>query len=315
MNYLIFGGTGTLGNQLTDKLIEDENNKIFIFSRDENKQWIMKKKYNNPNIKFYIGDIRNQQRIKECLIEASPNVIILASAMKHIDICEENPYESIETNILGIKNCIESALLNENYLNLISFLFISTDKACNPINIYGQCKSISEKLIFNASTKKTNIKFLCVRYGNVFDSRGSIIDLLKNHKMEYISETHPDMTRFFLSKKEAECLIFDCLKNGQNGELWVRKSPSFLIKNILTYFSIKNNKEIRCIGIRKGEKMHEELFSIYESQNIKSYGSYFIYNKNGVEKSVNSSFDNSNYSSVDCNLSYEETVNYIENNI
>lgn len=308
MKYLIIGGTGTLGNQLTETILKNKTNHVFIYSRDENKQWSMKKKFQGENITFIIGDIRDKNSIEKCILNTKPNIVILAAALKHIDICEYNPTEAVATNIIGIQNCIEAA---EKYGgdSLEKFLFISTDKACNPINVYGQCKSIAEKLIFHAA-KTSKIKFLCVRYGNVFNSRGSLIDLLTNHRssIKSISLTHPEMTRFFMLKTQAEELIFDCLEHGENGQLWVRKAPSFLIKNILQYYSSRYNLPIEETGIRPGEKIHEELYSKYESQHVLPFGEYFIIDKNytnPITASYNSSTDNT---------SYQDTVSYIEKN-
>lgn len=309
MNYLIIGGTGTLGHQLTTRILKDPDNTIWIFSRDENKQWAMKRSF-NKKLNFIIGDIADSSAVVRTLLIAKPHVIILAAAQKHIDICEYNPYSCIDTNILGTKTCIEAIRMCKP-VNLQKVLFISTDKACNPVNIYGQSKSISEKLMAYAASTIPEIKFLTVRYGNVFNSRGSLIDLLENNgeQMEYISLTHPEMTRFFMTKLQAETLIFDTLEKGESGELWIRKAPSFLIKNIIDYYAIKYDKEVKITGLRPGEKIHEELFSTYEYPKIVERGDYYILTMN-----VHNTDNYKNYKSDNNNLSYDETVDYITRN-
>lgn len=258
---LIIGGTGSLGNELT-QFYSQYNNEIIILSRDENKQWFMKRKF--PDVKFIIGDMRNITTIERVLREISPNIIIIAGAIKHVDIAEQNIGECIDTNITGVRNIIETVIkLNDK--NIESTLLISTDKSCAPINVYGMCKSISERMIAEASTKKCCTKFLCVRYGNVLNSRGSIIpkfiEMGKNKEDTYFPITNLDMTRFFMTLKKSVQLINTALCVGISGDTWIPVINSFSIYQIANYFSLKYNKQISLMGIRAGEKIHECLIN------------------------------------------------------
>jgi len=256
---LILGGSGSIGTSLIKKY--KNNNEIIIFSRDENKQYLLKQEHNN--VKFIIGDIRNKNSLEKCINYINPNIIIVASALKHIDICETNTQECIDTNIIGIRNVIDCTL---NLNNLI-VVFISTDKACSPITTYGMCKSISERMIIEASTK-SRIKYICVRYGNVINSRGSLIPkLVEISKSTQTSFplTEERMTRFFMTLEDAIELIETSILQGNSGEIWIPKTNSFKIRDILEFFSKKYNKHIENIGIRGIEKIDEILINEYEA--------------------------------------------------
>lgn len=274
-NILIMGGTGSLGNELTSSF--GQGNTIGIFSRDENKQWTMKRKY--PTAKFFIGDVKDKTSMVRAITGFRPNIIIFAAAQKHIDICEREVSESVNTNILGIRNLIEILELR-NDPALTTVLFISTDKACNPINVYGQCKSISEKLMFEASKIVPRINFICVRYGNVINSRGSLVPLFEEiaHDDNKICfpVTDERMTRFFMSISQAVTLIETSIIKGNSGEIWIHQVPSLFVIHIARYFSEKYNKPISIVGIRPGEKLHEELYSITEESKSRRHEDFIV---------------------------------------
>ncbi len=283
---LILGGTGSLGHKLVDHF--SKTNEIYIYSRDENKQWAMKQEYKElpeGQLKFVIGDIRDRERFKYCLHWIKPNIIIIAAALKHIDICEFNPGESITTNILGIKNVIDT-VAQEALENKIDFLetvlFVSTDKACSPVNVYGMCKSISERLMVEKSERISKPKFVNVRYGNVINSRGSLIPVLEgiandpSKKFFYITDLR--MTRFFMTLKESVELIENTMKYGETGDTYVPKTiKSCSIHDLIKYFSEKYQKPIRTVGLRPGEKLHECLINITEiNRTIETIHAYVI---------------------------------------
>ena len=199
----VFGGTGSLGYELNMRY--KDNNIIYNFSRDECKHWEMKLYFNShPNIRFIIGNVGDKSIVNQSIKRISPNIIIIASAMKHIEQCEINTYESIKTNLIGTQHIIDSIEENLNTLQrLETVVFVSSDKACSPINNYGMCKALSESLLIEKAHYIPSIKFINVRYGNVLNSRGSIIPLL--HKIgndsgkEYFTITSNEMTRFVMT--------------------------------------------------------------------------------------------------------------------
>lgn len=277
-NILIIGGTGSLGHSLVDYY--HSSNKITIFSRDENKQWSMKRKY--PNLSYIVGDMRNRESISVAIKRSNPDIIIIAGALKHVDICEQNTGECIDTNITGVRNVI-SAVESSNSRNIESVLLISTDKSCSPVNVYGMCKSISERMMVEASVNKLSTydynddihpislptKFLCVRYGNVLNSRGSLIPKFKEigeskTETEFLI-TDENMTRFFMTLNDSVKLIDVALNHGEGGETWIPQVSAFKVKDIADYFSQKYNKPVVVIGIRPGEKLHECLVNETES--------------------------------------------------
>jgi len=267
---LIFGGTGSLGNKLVEKYIK--NNKLYVYSRDEDKHWNMKIKFNNnENLEFIIGDVINENKISKTIIRIDPDIIIIASAMKHVDYCELNVDECINTNLLGIKNILNAIEVNNKSLNLKTVVFISTDKACSPINTYGMAKAISEQLMIEKSVLIPNKKFVCVRYGNVLNSRGSIIPLL--HKLgndptiDNFLLTDENMTRFVMTLEESVNLIEHAIIDGDSGDIIVSELISMKVKDLLEIFSEKYNKPIINVGIRPGEKLLESL--INETQSLR----------------------------------------------
>lgn len=282
-NILIVGGTGSLGNSLTDRYLK--NNKIMIYSRSENLQWEMKNKYNNENLSFFVGDIRDKERLETSLFVFKPNIIIIAAALKHIDICENNISECISTNIYGVKNILD-IILTYSILDNIPFLetvcFISTDKACAPVNTYGMCKSISERIIVEKSNIIDKPKFINVRYGNVLCSRGSLIPFYQNiikdkNQTSVLPLTDSEMTRFFMTLDESVNLIEFSILNASSGDTVIpKKISSYKIIDIAQYISFKYDIPINITGLRPGEKLFETLISYTESLRTIELDDYYI---------------------------------------
>jgi FlaA1/EpsC-like NDP-sugar epimerase len=276
---LLFGGTGSLGYEFVKRYIKF--NKIINFSRDECKHWKMKLDFNNnPNLSFIIGDVINKQKIEETILRIKPNIIIISSAMKHIEQCEYNTDQSLNTNLLGIKNILDTIELYKNNLirTLETILFVSSDKACSPINVYGLCKALSETLVIEKSHYIKEFKFVNIRYGNVLNSRGSIIPLL--HKIgldsdkKYFTLTNENMTRFVMTLEQSVDLIQHTLLNGKSGDTVIPKLVSMNVKDLVEIFSEKYNKPIIITGIKPGEKLLESLINESQSARIQIYGEY-----------------------------------------
>ena len=275
-SYLITGGTGSFGKAFVQNLVNSKKkiSRLVIFSRDELKQYEMAqlfpvKKY--PFIRFFLGDVRDAKRV----VTATDGIetIIHAAALKQVPTTEYNPFEAIKTNIIGANNVIEAALTNK-VKNVIA---LSTDKACSPINLYGATKLCSDKLFISANNIKGNqkIKFSVVRYGNVFGSRGSVVPFfLKNKSLGELPITDKDMTRFNISLEYAVYVVMWSLKNLIGGELLIPKLPSYKIMDLAKAISSKCKTPI--IGIRPGEKIHEEMISSSDSQNTIELKNFFI---------------------------------------
>ena len=275
-SYLITGGTGSFGKAFVQNLVNSKKkiSRLVIFSRDELKQYEMAqlfpvKKY--PFIRFFLGDVRDAKRV----VTATDGIetIIHAAALKQVPTTEYNPFEAIKTNIIGANNVIEAALTNK-VKNVIA---LSTDKACSPINLYGATKLCSDKLFISANNIKGNqkIKFSVVRYGNVFGSRGSVVPFfLKNKSLGELPITDKDMTRFNISLEYAVYVVMWSLKNLIGGELLIPKLPSYKIMDLAK--AISSKCETPIIGIRPGEKIHEEMISSSDSQNTIELKNFFI---------------------------------------
>lgn len=268
---LLIGGSGSLGNTFIKKHIE--TNEIYVYSRDECKHWTMQLQYNNhPNLKFIIGNICNKEKIQQTILRHNFHIIINAAAMKHIDKCEYESNECIDTNINGPQNLIN---IIENFKNDLTNLkcvcFISTDKACSPVNIYGMSKAISESLFVEKAKYVPNIKFVCVRYGNVLNSRGSIIPMLhemgNNPDVKNFKLTDERMTRFVMTLEQSVELIERAIEHGESGDIVIPKLVSCKIKDLLEIFSEHYNKPIMKVPLRPGEKMLESL--INETQSLR----------------------------------------------
>ena len=276
---LIFGGSGSLGYELVKRYLS--NNKIVNYSRDECKHWNMKLDFNhNPNLSFIIGDVINKHKVEETLLRIKPNIIIIASAMKHVNLCEYNTDQSLNSNLLGVKNILDSVEKYKNDLKdtLNTVLFVSSDKACSPVNIYGMCKALSEGLVIEKSYYIKEFKFVNIRYGNVLNSRGSIIPLLHNIgndiNKEYFTLTHENMTRFVMTLEQSVNLIEHAILNSDSGDTVIPKLLSMNVKDLLDIFSQKYNKPIKIIGLLPGEKLLESLINNTQSARLKLNNEY-----------------------------------------
>ena len=273
---LITGGTGSFGKKLTERLLKKypKIKKLIIFSRDELKQYEIKKKFDKkkyPSLRFFLGDIRDKERLKRSL--EGVDYVFHAAALKQVDTAEYNPFEFIKTNIIGSNNLIEACLDN----SVKKVLALSTDKASSPINLYGATKLCADKLFAAANNVvgKRKISFSVLRYGNVLHSRGSVLPLLieklKNNKTFKI--TDENMTRFNIELDQAIDLSIECLKNMIGGEIFVPKLKSYKILDLAN--ALNNKNKIEFIGIRPGEKLHEEMISKIDSLNTYDLGKIF----------------------------------------
>ncbi|NEU62423.1 UDP-N-acetylglucosamine 4,6-dehydratase family protein [Paenibacillus sp. ALJ109b] len=266
---LIIGGTGTIGNHLVRRILEDEPNVIRVFSRDEHKQYEMRNELQaySQKLRYLIGDVRDQKRLSRAM-EGIDYVFHLA-AMKHVPSCEYNPFEAVQTNVIGTQNVIQAALEN----NVTKVLFTSTDKAISPTNTYGATKLTAERLISAAEYQKGSkiTVFSSVRFGNVMGSRGSVIPLFKNQIIEKkeITITDPDMLRYMMTPSQAIDLILQSNEKARGGEVFVLKMPvirigdlaEVLIEEVTNSHKIDEQVAIRVIGLRPGEKRYEEIMT------------------------------------------------------
>ena len=272
---LITGGTGSFGKQFIKTILENypDVGKIVIYSRDELKQSVIKQKYpayDYPQLRFFIGDVRDRER----LIQACEgvDVIIHAAAIKQVDTAEYNPTECIRTNIDGAENVIHAALA----CGVKDVVALSTDKACAPINLYGATKLASDKLFAAANNIRgsKDIKFSVVRYGNVMGSRGSVIPFFMDKKKEgLLPITHEEMTRFNISLQDGVNLVMFALDNHLGGEIFIPKIPSYKILDVAE--AIAPECKQRVVGIRPGEKLHEEMITDSDSLNTIDLGPYY----------------------------------------
>lgn len=265
---LITGGTGSFGKSFIEQIIKKHKNikKLIIFSRDELKQFNLSKKYSDEKYKFlrfFIGDVRDYKRLDWALKEV--DIVIHAAALKQVPAAEYNPIEAIKTNILGAQNVIEASLNN----NVKKVIALSTDKASSPVNLYGATKLCSDKLFIAANNFKggKKISFSVVRYGNIFGSRGSVIHsfLSQKKKDNVLKITDLAMTRFLLSVDKGVDLVIWSISNSFGGEIIIPKIPSIKIIDLAKIIAPKS--KIKVIGVRPGEKIHEELISTHESRN------------------------------------------------
>ena len=293
---LITGGTGSFGNAVLDKFLVSNISEIRIFSRDEKKQHDMRVSYNNPKLKFYIGDVRDYQSI----LEASRNVdyIFHSAALKQVPSCEFYPIQAVKTNILGTENVLNASIVNK----VKKVICLSTDKAVYPINAMGVSKAMMEK-IFVAKSRTTDSTIICgTRYGNVMASRGSVIPHFHQQIKEgkNITVTDPSMTRFMMTLQDAVDLVLFAFKNGNPGDIFVQKSPSTTIGELAkTMKKIYNSSvEIKNIGIRHAEKIHETLLSREERMVSEDLGNYFRVSADNRDLNYNKYFSEGNNGEV-----------------
>lgn len=281
---LIIGGTGALGKTLTKRYYNSNN--IIILSRDEHKHVNMERDY--PKITYHIGDVKDINSIRNAIEDYKPHVVINTAALKHVPICESNPYESVNVNILGHQNLIQSVKRSNHRIETL--MFISTDKACSPINVYGMCKAISERLYVDFANSQNDIKVCLCRYGNVLESTGSVIPFFKDLLSNGITElpiTHKDMTRFLLTLDEAVDLIeWSYSHPKSHGNIVIPKIKALKITDIAESLgkAYGDNITLNYVGIRPGEKLHEAMISETESFRTREYEHYYMITDNIINE-------------------------------
>lgn len=272
---LITGGTGSFGNAVLKRFLDTDIKEIRIFSRDEKKQDDMRKHYANDKLKFYIGDVRNQESIREAV--KGVDYIFHAAALKQVPSCEFFPMEAVRTNIIGTDNVLTAAI----DAGVKRVVCLSTDKAAYPINAMGTSKAMMEKVIIakarNTDSSKTVIS--CTRYGNVMASRGSVIPVFVEQikAKKPITITDPDMTRFLMNLDEAVELVIFAFKNANQGDLFIQKAPASTIGDLAIALKqlFKSDTDVRVIGTRHGEKAHETLMTREEKAKSEDMGGYY----------------------------------------
>jgi len=270
---LITGGTGSFGKKFTKILLEEKKpKKTIIFSRDELKQHEMRVAgFTHPSLRYFIGDVRDRDRLLRAM--NGVDVVVHAAALKQVPACEYNPMEAIKTNIIGTSNVVEAAL----DAGVQKVLALSTDKAVNPINLYGATKLAAEKLVIqsNAYAGGRATRYSCVRYGNVVGSRGSVVPLfLKQRASGKVTVTDERMTRFWLSLEQGVYFVINCIEQMEGGEVFVPKIPSTKVVDLAR--SIAPQAQVEIIGIRPGEKLHEVLISEDEARNTVELEHMFV---------------------------------------
>ena len=307
---LVTGGTGSFGKAFIKDIIKKYPNfkRLVIFSRDELKQFEMsnQKDFQHPNIRVFIGDIRDKERLKRAL--EGIEFVVHAAALKQVPTAEYNPFEFIKTNIIGTQNLVE-ACIDSRVKKVIA---LSTDKASSPINLYGATKLCSDKLILSANNIKgsRDISFSVVRYGNVMGSRGSVIPFFldANLNKKKLPLTDVNMTRFNISMSHAIKLVEDVIKSGIGGEIIVPKLKSFNIKDVIEAITGKK-KYYDIVGIRPGEKIHEELISQAEAKNTLEFKDHYRIYPNLNSKEILSVKRKMKCKIIDINFSYNSGTN------
>jgi FlaA1/EpsC-like NDP-sugar epimerase len=311
---LITGGTGTIGTALLKRLLLYDVDHIYIFSRDEQKQDAELHYFKeNSKVSFIIGDIRNYDSINSALRDI--DVVFHTAAMKIVGICENNPYEALLTNVLGTQNLILSATANK----VEKVIFTSSDKAANPTTVMGVGKLYSERLVSQANfIKGNNTIFTSVRFGNILGSRGSVLDLFKNQikEQDYITITHPDMTRFISTIDDAVEMLINGGELAKGGEIFIKKMPSVgivdLAEVLINYLAPKSFKnpdsiKIKVIEKQQSEKLFEELITLHEAERALEFEDYYcIFPTTSKDKSSINEVKNSK--PVLCEISSENSA-------
>ncbi|SEM32696.1 UDP-N-acetylglucosamine 4,6-dehydratase [Paenisporosarcina quisquiliarum] len=268
---LVTGGTGSFGKKFIKKALEQNIKKVIVFSRDELKQYEMKQEFTDSRIRFFIGDVRDKDRLYRAF--NGVDIVIHAAAMKHVEACEYNPFEAIKTNINGAQNIIEAAI----DCGVEKVIALSTDKAAAPVNLYGATKLASDKLFIaaNSYAGEKATRFAVVRYGNVVGSRGSVIPFFKKVKETgVIPVTDERMTRFWITLEKGVQFVMDSLERMQGGELFVPKIPSMNIMDLAKV--IAPECEIEIVGIRPGEKLHEVMITQDDARHTFEYKDFYV---------------------------------------
>jgi UDP-N-acetylglucosamine 4,6-dehydratase len=273
LSVLVTGGTGSFGKKFAEVMIRDyQPKRLIIFSRDELKQHEMRTSgFSHPSLRFFIGDVRDRERLDRAM--NGVDVVVHAAALKQVPACEYNPVEAVLTNIMGARNVIEAALDNK----VKRVVALSTDKAVNPINLYGATKLVAEKLFVQANAYSGGgpTRFSCVRYGNVVGSRGSVIPLfLRQREQGKVTVTDPRMTRFWITLEQGVRLVIRAIEEMHGGEVFVPKIPSMSIMDLVE--AIAPGCEVEEIGIRPGEKLHEVLISEDEARHTLELEDIFV---------------------------------------
>ncbi|MGA7192576.1 MAG: UDP-N-acetylglucosamine 4,6-dehydratase (inverting) [Anaerolineales bacterium] len=270
---LVTGGTGSFGKKFVEIMLKDfKPKKIIIYSRDELKQYEMQASgFNHPSMRYFIGDVRDRERLLRAM--QGVDVIVHAAALKQVPACEYNPMEAVKTNIMGTSNVVEAAL----DADVKKVMALSTDKAVNPVNLYGATKLAAEKLTVqsNAYAAGSATRYSCVRYGNVVGSRGSVVPVfLKQRESGKVTITDDRMTRFWLSLEQGVRFVITCIEQMEGGEVFVPKIPSMKVIDLAK--AIAPNADVNVIGIRPGEKLHEVLISEDEARNTVELDQMFV---------------------------------------
>jgi UDP-N-acetylglucosamine 4,6-dehydratase len=268
---LVTGGTGSFGKKFIKKILKYPVRKVIVFSRDELKQYEMAQQYTDPRMRFFIGDVRDKERLYRAL--DGVDIIIHAAALKQVPACEYNPFEAIKTNVGGAENIIEAAIDR----GVEKVIALSTDKACCPINLYGATKLASDKLFVaaNAYVGGKNTHFSVVRYGNVMGSRGSVIPFFKKmRETGRVPVTDDRMTRFWITLDQGVQFVIDNLGRMQGGELFIPKIPSMKVVDLAK--AIAPECKIEIVGIRPGEKLHESMITEDDARHSVEFDDYYV---------------------------------------
>ncbi|MFJ5767810.1 UDP-N-acetylglucosamine 4,6-dehydratase (inverting) [Lysinibacillus sp. NPDC093210] len=268
---LVTGGTGSFGKKFIGKALTLGVKKVIVFSRDELKQYEMKQEFQDDRIRFFIGDVRDKDRLYRAF--DGVDIVIHAAAMKHVDACEYNPFEAVKTNIHGAQNIIEAAIDR----GVEKVIALSTDKACSPVNLYGATKLASDKLFVaaNAYVGEKKTRFSVVRYGNVVGSRGSVVPFFKKIKdTGKLPITDERMTRFWITLDQGVQFVLDNLERMYGGEIFVPKIPSMKVTDLAK--AIAPDCKIEIIGIRPGEKLHEAMIMEDDARHTCEFDTYYV---------------------------------------
>ncbi|MDF2065818.1 UDP-N-acetylglucosamine 4,6-dehydratase (inverting) [Bacillus sp. Cr_A10] len=268
---LVTGGTGSFGKKFIKKALEQEVKKVIVFSRDELKQFEMAQEYTDPRIRFFIGDVRDKDRLYRAF--DGVDIVIHAAALKHVGACEYNPFEAVKTNINGAQNIIEAAI----DCGVEKVIALSTDKACSPVNLYGATKLASDKLFVagNSYVGEKKTRFSVVRYGNVVGSRGSVVPFFKKVKETgTLPITDERMTRFWITLDQGVQFVIDNLERMHGGEIFIPKIPSMKVTDLAK--AIAPECETKIVGIRAGEKLHEAMITKDDARHTVEFNEYFV---------------------------------------
>lgn len=268
---LVTGGTGSFGKKFITKVLKSDIKKVIVFSRDELKQYEMAQEFTDPRIRFFIGDVRDKDRLYRAF--DGVDIVIHAAALKHVGACEYNPFEAVKTNIHGAQNIIEAAI-DRKVKRVIA---LSTDKAASPINLYGATKLASDKLFVagNSYVGNKNTRFSVVRYGNVVGSRGSVVPFfLKMKETGTLPITDERMTRFWITLDQGVQFVLNNLKRMHGGEIFVPKIPSMKVTDLAK--AIAPECDVEYVGIRPGEKLHETMITEDDARRTLEFDSYYV---------------------------------------